>query len=377
MNIKNNFKKLNKLTALGLSILFGLTMLTTMVCAHQELDVLPESSQRAQAAISWRTKGAVAENSTWHIPGVTLGGDALPPEEGLNLDDLQLLSHFRVEKYYSVSTKLSAHSHSGESDINLENYWLTYDAQLLLPSTLVEIGRMNTEVSKTAYFHASESNFSEASMLSDVFFGRHFNDLGVKVKTQKDNITFGFEAWSGSAWPAANRQGAQSAFFRVEPNWRSNRIELNIWAMNAEAMRRRDLRYDGGHDHNNTVETDTSNIAYDGKTQMWGIQLSNQGNLGPIAALIEGEIIQANLAGTLYDDIGQQSGLDSTYEGVRVMLGLTLKDHSLHYQYEQLVMENIFLNSVNQSAFLVVILDYIRSLSPGCCYGRTYLILLF
>lgn len=318
--------------------------LHTLAHAHENSTQLPQSGYQARAALAYHSKNAEDKP----IPGIALGGEALPLERGLTLDDLQLTGHYNSNQHYSVSVKLSAHSHSGTEDLILENYWLTWNIEDYVANGLVELGRNSTEVTHTANYHASESWFSEAPLLSDAFFGRHFDDLGLRVKGRKGATAFGLELWNGDNWPATRGSGAGSVFIKFEPSWQTATMALGAWAMRGRAKNRQDNRFNGDHNHAraNTQAT-AAGIYYSGSNNLLGVYAKLSYGLGDASAYTEAEWIQQQGDGLIRENNGQQSDIQSTYEGARWLLGLALFNHSIHLQYEQIVLENIFLNSVN------------------------------
>ena len=316
--------------------------------AHDDQSSLPQTSLNASAAVTYRNERAVDVGEPWIIPGAQLGGDAVPLDKGLSLDDLQLLGSYNMDDIYSFSVKLSAHNHSDENTIDVENAWLTWNAGSVLAGSLVEIGRLSTDVTQTATYHSSTSPFSEAPLLSDVFFGRHFNDMGVKFKSTQDIFSFGLEIWSGDAWPAASNEGAGSAYIKMNPTWEHGAVSLDAWVMSSEALNRTDDRYDTGHSHGGvTVESPASSIYFNGSTEMGGLLFAAHQDMGHLRLMFEAEWIQSMLDGELSDDGTQSSGYESTYKGMRGLFGVSYKNSQLVLQYEELILENTFLDSVN------------------------------
>lgn len=316
--------------------------------AHDTLEILPASSLTALGSITYRNSNAVEAGQAWQIPGVLLGGEALPSEKGLVMDDLQLLGHYKVNNTYSVSAKLSSHSHGEENGLALENIGFTWDTANLLTGTFAELGRITTDTTRTAYYHAAESPFSEAPLLSDVFFGRHFNDMGAKFRYHPGPLSLGLEAWSGDAWPFSDNTWAHSAYIGIRSQWQGGEIQLRAWAMHGSAIYRSDQRYGNGHSHGGqNIQSPAADIGFTGDSEMSGVSMISQYDFGALQLKAEGEIIQSRAQGLLSNTTNQESAYESTYDGIRGLLQLQVQSHKFSIQYEELTLENIFLDAIN------------------------------
>lgn len=316
--------------------------------AHNEQSILPSTALNVSASTTYRDSSPTEAGEPWLIPGVILGGEALPPQKGFSLDDISLLGHYNINNTYSVSAKISAHGHGNDNNIELENIWLTWDAKILRTHSYLEIGKITTQVSPSASYHASLSEFSESPVISDVFFGRHFNDMGIKLKFSQGIINAGVELWSGDTFPASGNEGAISAFFSIDPRWEKLQANLSAWTMNADALNRNDDRYGNGHSHGGiNVESAASSVYFTGDTQMSGAHASLSYTFPWLKMNLETEFIQSSSDGTLKDDGSQTSLYDSHYEGFRNLVGLEIHNHTLNIQHEELSLDNTFLNAIN------------------------------
>ncbi len=334
-------------STIALSILW-LVLLSCNARAHDSQQTLAATFINAQSALTYRNDGLTSD-MPWLIPGALLGGEALPANKGLTLDDLQVLGNYRVNNHYSVAAKLSAHGSGDDITLELENFWFTFNSHNIVANSLVEIGRISTDTTPSAYFHASSSPFSEASLLSDVFFGRHFNDMGIKAKTTRGIMTLGLEGWSGKHWPAANNAGAGSAFLHLQPSWQQGHARMGIWAMHSRAKNRTDTRY-GNHSHGSvaTITSPTSDIYFSGSSDLAGAFMSARQQYRAATFIAEAEWIESRSNGDLLQQTtNQQSAYTATYQGLRGLLGVTMARHAITVQYDQLALENVFLNSVN------------------------------
>ncbi|MEM9103007.1 MAG: hypothetical protein AAGB12_11860 [Pseudomonadota bacterium] len=323
-------------------------LISSSIDAHESAETLPTTQVTAKVAISYRNESLVEPGEAWLIPGMNLGGEALPVEKGFSLDDAQILADYRVEDNYAISAKFSAHGHHESIELELENLWFTWLVEPVSENLLIEVGILRTEITDTAYYHASESEFSEAPLLSDAFFGRHFNDTGIKAKWQKPLFSIGAEVWSGSSWPASGDEGGLSGFIKFHPNWQGFHIDSSFWAMAMNVENRNDDRYGSDHSHGGlTVTSPAANIFFTGDTLGLGtnIDVGYQAETWQIYA--QAEWIQFEHDGDLFDSSGQNSALDSTYEGLRYLLGLEWHNHLIAVQTETLTLENVFFDSVN------------------------------
>ncbi|WP_018015355.1 hypothetical protein [Teredinibacter turnerae] len=326
---------------LGPSLCLALSMATAN--AHESLSQLPATQMYLRGAMTYRD--IAGDASARMIPGALLGGEATAPEKSLQLDDIQLVGHYLADDSYAISAKISGHEHNGDSNLTLENIWLTWG----LNKSLIEIGRITTDITPTAYYHAGESAFNEASLLSDVFFGRHFNDVGVRVKSSLHSINAGIEGWRGGAWPSANNEGAASAFASWQPVFYNSQLTLKTWAMNATSVDRRDDRYTNAHTHGSTaIVSSAANIGFTGETQLFGAFASIEHNMIQTRVFAEFEWIVSKLNGTLADDNNQSSQIDAEYSGSRALLGVASQHHQWTVQFDNLILKNHFLTAINQ-----------------------------
>lgn len=315
--------------------------------SHESTVRLPETMLQGLGAVTYHSDDVVDAPEAWMIPGAFLGGEALPTEQGLVVDDVQVFGHWRLDRLYAVSAKLTSHTHSGESELELEDIWLSFSTESVLSGSTVAIGKMSSEVSPTANYHASESPFSESSVLSDIFFGRHTQDTGLRFKHDGDRHALGIEIWNGESWPGSAGEGAANVFAKYSPQVLGFQLDLGAWAYEGQAQGRRDERYGAGHSHGGeTIESESFNYAFDGDLTMLGLHAGLSRELRALTLRSELEWIQLKQDGELYNELNQRSGLSAEYDGLRALVAVDYLNHSLYLQHEVVRLKNTFLDSV-------------------------------
>ncbi|GAC17194.1 hypothetical protein [Paraglaciecola arctica] len=314
---------------------------STVVFAHenQQSSAQPDSIV-VKTAVTFRSDEAYPTDQVWQLPGVLMGGEALPVEQGASLDDVQLLGHLNVQERYFVSAKVGAHSHDGATEVELENLWFGVSAELLDQPLLFELGKMSTKVTPTANFHASGGAFSESPLLADVFFGRHFIDIGGRASSNIYGLILGVEIWNGDNWPATSGDGAASLYIHYPYKKGGLNAQLGSWLMSSRAESRTDQRYQGGHSHGDE-QLSASDLEFTGDTLTMGVFANLQWKFKPIILNGEFEWIRADIDAHLVDTT-QSAVFVATQDGYKLQFGLSLDNHSLQVKYERLVVDNSF-----------------------------------
>ncbi len=302
----------------------------------------------ARASLTVRAGDFVQPGEPWLIPGALLGGEALPPEEGAQLDDVQLRGAYQLADHYAVHAKLSSHPHGDEGqNLELENMYLAADFSRLAPGLLLDIGQMASEITPSANWHASQGDFTEAPLISDVFFGRHFVDTGARGEMGRTPLRVGLELWNGDSWPASQAEGGASLYVRGAIERARLTADYRFWGMHSEAENRRDDRYISGHSHGGVeVISPTSDIGFSGDIDMAGAFLSLAYNTSSWTLGSEFEWIRAESDGSLAD-LTQSVPFESTYEGMRFSLAAGVERHTWMVQHEELLLQNYFRASVS------------------------------
>jgi len=329
------------------SFIFTYCFWITSTQAHNKADDKLAHYIKGSAAFSYRSDSSMPKEQAYLIPGALLGGEALTYEKGGSLDDAQLAAGYKFSDDYQISAVINAHEHDDGHELQLENLWLTTRYQRAPIQLWFDLGKLPSNITDSASWHASESRFTEASLLSDVFFGRHFNDTGIRTELRSNYGQFGIELWSGDNWPAEDDEGAVSVYMKTQPSWLGAGSEVGFWGMNTTANNRSDNRYnhDGGHSHGNDMTSTISEYKFTGDTDLIGAYITLALPLNPITLLAEAEWIQAKSNGTL-SNANQTTDYKNDYTGSRFLVGLSYQKHRLLAQYEEITLSNHFFGDV-------------------------------
>jgi len=306
-----------------------------------ESDKIKQTHMTAKAAIVARS-GDVLDTSYYDLPGFFVGGDSIASDTGFALEDVQLLATKNVNDQYFVSAKLGGHQHQDEVDLELENFWL--GGQFLQNLLQVEVGRMASEVTPTANYHAAQDAFTEAPLLADVFFGRHHKDVGVRATIRQSGFELGVELWDGQGWPSGGRGSdlTSALYTSWQLETRSHRIGFRAWGYNASVTERSDERFDSGHQH--AISDDVTAVSFTGDVQMFGgiVAYSYLGH--QLVADTELEWINAKHDGEAFTD-GHIGQVRNDTQGIRLKQSFTLAQHQVNLQYEILSVDNVFIDT--------------------------------
>ncbi|MBU2870693.1 hypothetical protein [Colwellia sp. E2M01] len=343
-------------SSLALSLL--LTAVSTSTMAHQKVSMFENNSLKVLAAATYRNNSIVENDAVWQPDGFLVGGEALPAEKGVSLDDVQLQGYLNIDNDYYVAAKLSSHSHGGENNLELENLWMGTEFTLFNQMFLLEGGKMATAVTDTLNYHASMDIFDQAPLSADVFFGRHFNDIGIRLalveganttpqKTQQmpvDQIDtsykVGLEIFNGDNFPASAGEGSVSAFSHFDLSYQAFHTSAKLWVMYSKAEQRADDRYSDSHNHGITVD-DIVESYFTGDTITTGLYLDASWHTENWLLKGEFEWMQTQIDGQVFSST-QSAFMDATDNAYRLATSLKRKQHSLHVQYEILSAENKF-----------------------------------
>lgn len=317
-----------------------LCTLSIGVC-HAHTGDVPALGTSVNAAISttWRDNAGVEESQRWQIPGVLMGGEALPVEQGPVLDEASLSITHNTNAWHA---HLETGTHDNGDSVELEQAFAGYRFQPVGITLILEGGQRVGVFTPYNGQHPSQRLFSEASLLQDAFLGRHFADTGVHLRTPfLDGFTLGLESWRGDAHPATDGEkgGANDIYLHWQAVFATVEIRSGLWGMRAEAYDREDTRYTGGHSHGSaTIESPT--YWFDGETDTAGIFLvlasPQSATLKPSLTL---EWLQQTVDGEVRDDT-RLARLEGDYNAWRIEPSLTWHQHQVGLRYEQLVLEN-------------------------------------
>ena len=295
----------------------------------------------ASLAATWRDEGANLESpsSPWQIPGALMGGEAFAVEEGVSLDDANLvLRHFNQNGIYGL-IQISTHSNGDQAEVHhaFAGYrWQHGDVRIN-----AEAGRMAGMFSPFNPEHASTRLFSESAIAMDVFLGRQLNDEGMRASVRWQGWMIGAEGWRGSGFPATPGDGGGAVDVFGHYQWSNDKIQIHTgaWWLQADALDRIDNRYSSGHSHGTTV-VQTPEWFFSGETTLTGVfvrtrwQLAKQWNL-----LFDAQWIEQTVEGTLADT-SRIADLKADNNGGWIQPGIQYGNHTVALRWEELILEN-------------------------------------
>ena len=306
-------------------------------------DLSPEPGTKVEAAVSvtWRDKGVLLNEGLWQIPGVLMGGEAYPVEEGTSVDDARIGVYHRSER--DVFGYLQVSSHSGSQEAELHHAFAGADVATGPVMTTLVAGRMAAAITPANAEHASDRLFSEAPLALDAFLGRQLNDEGVRLVLSHGPLQLGLESWRGSAFPATSGEGGGSGdvYIHVRDQHGALRYHAGLWWLYADAMNRQDTRYNaGGHQHGNAASVVVPEYWFDGETEMAGVFVRLGWQWARQTALdVDAQWLQVSTAGVLRDTT-RRAELDGDDNGGWVQASIRHGDHQWGVRWEQLVLEN-------------------------------------
>lgn len=323
-----------------------LALMSLSATAHQ--NTLPSDNSRIDlaAAFTWRNQSTVETNQVWQPAGFVMGGEAFPYEKGATLDDFQLLAYKNFSSEYYVKTKVGGHSHSGENSLELENIWFGKAFDLNHHSLVFEVGKMATEITPTANYHASDDDFTQANLLSDFFFGRHFDDTGLAARWFWGKSSAGVELFSGENFPASKGECTRSLYMshaQIIKNWQ---FSGRLWSSWSNAELSSDQRY-SEHSHVSTQATQVLYFSGDTHTLggLWAV--SYQGDHWQTGGEVEYIKMQRN---GLLAQTTQSAYLDGEQSGLRFKWFVQYHAHKLVADFQKVAVSNLF--SQTSSSFL-------------------------
>lgn len=309
---------------------------------------LIETGLAVYLSYSYRDKNYVAPNSDWQISGALMGGEALPVEDDAALDDATADYRYAFSPDNGIQLSAEAHGGHGETEFKFAHYWYMHQWRFDDSKLRLEVGKMFAAFAPHANWHASQDAYSEASLSGYIFWGRSLVDTGIRGSVQSGAWHYGAELWRGDSWLADNGH-AGDVFVRYSGKYRSLKFTLGGWLLSAEAEKRRDTRYFGGHSHGNVVVS--SNDAYfSGDILAGGLDTQLDIAIGHHDTLqLDLSIAQLENDGVVVDS-QRQASLNSEYQSTQ--LGVTWRRgrHELSSRYESLLLDN----SLSGSAAILV-----------------------
>ena len=299
---------------------------------------------------TWRSASPVDEYEFWQIPGTSMGGDAWPVSQGVSLDEVSVMAAKRLDQNTFVKLGVSTHDGSdGHQSVGIEHASLGFVCCDSKGPWVVEAGRMTAAFSPELLAHRSASEFTEPSLIADVFFGRHFHDQGLRVWLHETaGWSAGAELWQGKAFPATDDSdgGAWDAFARYAFSTGRIHADVGVWHYRAQATSRADHRYGGGHQHTpvaapGEVATIFPDVRYTGDVDLTGVHAGSSVRIGAESTLgIKGAWAQLNMEGVLHDSGSREADIVADQYAVWLQPYLTLHNHTVSLRAERLVADN-------------------------------------
>ncbi len=321
-----------------LSVFSQFTLAHTNQAADQE--PIQGTSVSAAASVTWRDNGVVESGSAWQIPGALMGGEALPVTENTTVDDVWIkLHHYSASGVYGL---IEISSHEGTDSASLHHAMVGLRKPWQDVILRWEAGRSSALFSPSNTEHASERLFSETPLVYDVFFGRQYNDEGMRLRTSYGGFELGIESWRGAAFPATSGEngGAKDIYLQYTYNKNAWQWTMGSWWFQADAQQRTDQRYNSEHNHGSTVSITVPSTEFSGTTETYGFFWRNQWQLSERSAVnFDAEWLWSQVSGDLRDAT-RQAQLDSDWQGGWVQVAFNYEGHALALRQEKLILDN-------------------------------------
>lgn len=318
---------------LFLSLLWPTGVLAHAGEAHDRTELKPQLQIGTMFSMSAYSATAADANGLWRIPGLLMGGDALPNEQGTQVDDAQVWA--RYQWLPTTAVQASVGTHAGHAELSIENLYLDYQpanfAQLELSA-----GLMDASFSPNASSH----HLIETSLLAEAFWGGSIHDLAVSAVWQvTSKLRWGLELREGDFFPATQGEGAQLVFAQTEQEWQQLKLKAGIWGMQAQAVQRSDERYQAGHSHGTNSFT-PADVRFSGDSELVGIWLASSLPLSTaLQAGLDYELVQAKADGDLSES-NYQAAYQAKHLGYAFTPSLQAGAWNLSYRFEKLSLDN-------------------------------------
>ena len=298
----------------------------------------PGLSLQASFQASYRNQSLVENEQRWLLPGRLLGGEALPLQRGFSVDEAFLTAIYATDQAYAVA-KLG--QHSSEHGLALEH---VYVGTFLTENINVDIGKLNGEFSPFNTIHSSQMRSASPLLLYDSFFGRQFNDDGLRLKSSwfDGALIVGGEAWRGSHFPANDSESTDLAwdlFAHLYVSAEALELRGGAYTFKAEADRRIDDRYDATHSHGVNT-SNIPNLYFTGDIEVVGVHGLLSANLFDDLWLgAQGEWASYKSEGSLRDEL-RLAAYRASHKAMWVELFAVAGVHQVSVRYETLKLKN-------------------------------------
>jgi hypothetical protein len=305
-----------------------------------------QTGTHVEAALSttWREEGYTLSAGLWQLPGVLMGGEAYPLEQGISLDEARItVSHRSASGAHGL---LQVSSHDNGLEAELHHAYAGFD----FSQASLQAGRMASLFSPANGEHSSERLFSETALALDAFFGRQLNDEGARVLFSYAGVELGLETWRGAAFPASSGEdgGINDIFVHYRGQWQAFNWHSGIWGLRAKALNRSDTRYNSSaHSHGNSSNVSAPQVWFDGQTDAAGAFVRTSWAFDHHNSVqFEAQWMQVKPDGTLRDAT-RITRMEGDYNGGWVQASLRFgsnaeRGHEFGVRWEQLVLDNTF-----------------------------------
>ncbi|NRA82477.1 MAG: hypothetical protein HRU22_01415 [Gammaproteobacteria bacterium] len=318
-------------------ILATAILLPNIALSHD--DIADQNQLILDTAITYKSQENSNINQVWKISGAMLGQEANRIGKGINIDQASLYGKKHLNDSYWLVSQVSAHSHSGETKLDLEQLYLQFSPTISGHEFTTQLGKIATNTTPLANFHSANNDFSEASLLSDVFFGRHSQDLGISVRTKYQQFSLGLELLNGDNWPASQGEMAAGVYAKYGQHIGQFYVDVNIWGQSNKANLRNDARLNSNHHSSSLVKQ--INYYFTGDTVQYGVDAKLGYQADDWQTSLGLNVINADISGKV-SDLTQSAHMESTIIGTQVVWQWAFSDYQLAVGYDLLKIDNTF-----------------------------------
>lgn len=327
----------------SLAMMLPMTI-TSLAFAHMEQQPHIKTGVNAAASFTWRSDSVLEKTEPYLIPGALMGGESVHSAKGFNFDEALLGGTLTTAHRFYIDAKITAHT---SDELQIENLAIVLPEIKNLGNGTLALGKLNSETTETASWHATSNRFSEASLLSDIFFGRHATDIGIRASGNIGVFRVGAEIFNGDSWPASKGEGSTSLFIQYDVSFANLDLSADFWGTQSHAKNRTDTRYSAGHSHGGTViSSPSTEYFFSGDIASLGAVLNIAYDIQTLGFYGQAEWISSKSEGDIRNTT-QSSEYENQYDGYRLLLGATYGKHEVSAQYEEVVLENALLSPVS------------------------------
>lgn len=326
---------------LAAAIIAPLSSLSLPTAAHNNFE--PQRGTRLNASVLVSVQeGEHSRDTTWHVPGTLMSGEAHTLESGFSLNEASIQVSHNLDHGFFAQIEAGSHGHDSSEfsfeQVVIGHYW-EFDAQ----SLKAEAGRMKAIFDGRNAQHPSARLFTEDSLFNQVLLAGHYADEGVRAQwrfpwSKHHHVTAGLELWQGDAFPGSTLENDLASDIFVHYNWQgaSWGISSGLWGFQVQATQRSDE--DSGHQHSTSTSDDP--LSFSGKTQIFGAfadihwSHANSATIG-LRFDVSDTQIRGDIANTTH-----QAGFESDLLSEQVTVYAQHYPHRIALSYEGLEVEN-------------------------------------